>query len=94
MVTTVKGQLATTGKVQFVPYYAVPKMASGIRIENIKEQGAVEVHLSAKQITFKLYDNNDVEISHELVQYTDNSKIDMNRSDYKKLSVGNNENLK
>lgn len=94
LVTTVKGQLATTGKIQFIPYYAVPKMASGIRVENIKEQGAVEVHLSAKQITFRLYDNNDAEISHELVQYTDNSKIDMNRSDYKKLSVGNNENFK
>ena len=94
LVTTVKGQLATTGKIQFIPYYAVPKMASAIRVENIKEQGAVEVHLSAKQITFRLYDNNDAEISHELVQYTDNSKIDMNRSDYKKLSVGNNENFK
>ena len=94
LATTVKGQLATTSKIQFIPYYAVPKMASGIRVENVKEQGAVEVHLSAKQITFKLYDNNDAEISHELVQYTDNSKIDMNRSDYKKLSVGNNENFK
>lgn len=94
LVTTVKGQLATTGKIQFVPYYAVPKMASGIRVENIKEQGAVEVYLSAKQITFKLYDNNNEEISPELVEYVDSSKIDMNRSDYKKLSVGNNENFK
>ena len=38
-------------------------MASGIRVENIKEQGSVEIHLSAKQIVFKLIDINDNEIS-------------------------------
>ena len=84
-VVTVKGQLATTGKVQFVPYYAVPKMASGIRVENIKEQGAVEVHLSGKQVVLKLYDSNVEIVPTELIEYKDNDKIDLtnlNGKDY------------
>lgn len=84
-VVTVKGQLATTGKVQFSPYYAVPKMTSGIRVENLKEQGAVEVHLSGKQVVLKLYDSNVEIVPTELIEYKDNDKIDLtnlNGKDY------------
>ena len=93
LVTTVKGQLATTSKIQFIPYYAVPKMASGIRVENIKEQGAVEVHLSGKQVVLKLYDNNMNLIPTELIIYQDNDKLDLtnlNGKNYFELGTSEN----
>lgn len=92
LIATAKGQTATTGKVLFTPYYAVPKMASGLKVENAKEQGSVRIDISAKQITFKLYDSNDEEIPPENVDYVD-GKIDMTRVDYEDLKVGASENF-
>lgn len=85
LVTTVKGQLSTTGKIQFLPYYAVPKMASGILVENLKEQGMTKIDMSARQITFNLIDVDGNEIPKESIEYIENTKIDMNRVDYDKL---------
>lgn len=84
-IVTVKGQVSTTGKIDFIPSYTTPKMASGLFVENVKEQGSVKISTSAKQIMFKVLDNTGNEILKEDIVYINNTKIDMNKQEYEKL---------
>lgn len=82
--TSVKGQISTTGKVEFLASYSVPKVASGVLAENIKSEGLVKISSSVKQVVLKLYNNNNVEIPNENIQYI-NNKLDLNNVNCKKL---------
>ena len=82
---SVKGQTATTGKIQFIPFYAAPQINGVLEVANVPTEGAIKLNLSAKQVLFKLYDDNGNLIDVLDVGYVEDTKIDMNRLDYTKL---------
>lgn len=85
-ITTPKGQEEYSEMFPFTPFYISPFIAGVLRADNVEEQGAVKVNISARQVMFKLYDINDTEIPFENIEYVDGEKIDLNRVDYKRIS--------
>ena len=85
-ITTPKGQEEYSQMFPFTPFYISPFIAGVLRADNVEEQGAVKVNISARQVMFKLYGINDTEMPFEDVEYVDGEKIDLNRVDYKRIS--------
>ena len=79
------GQLGTSGKVNFRPFYIAPRLFVTLTSENLSEQGAIKISANLIQIIGKLYDQNGDEINPLDIEYVDDDWIDLTRPNYDKL---------
>lgn len=80
-----KRQESSSGLVMFIPFYVAPRLLTTLVAEPVSKQGAIKISANILQIIMKLYDPQNNEIPFDIVQYVNNEKLDMNRSDYYKL---------
>lgn len=82
---SVNQQEHTTGLILVRPFYVSPRLNSAIRVDNVSDEGAIRISANMIQIIGKLYDSKGNEIARESVEYIDNEKLDLTRTDYGKL---------
>lgn len=77
----------SSGLIHFKPFYIAPNLTVAITPENLCDIGAIKVSANILQILLELYDDSNNLIDVSQIEYIDDSWLDMNKKNYKKLEA-------